>query len=148
MTKRKEIFTKRPLTLRLKTTPAPMAKPPAEKAEIGLIHGEKPGSTLEWNVSQALDIMELDYEYQYQVGMPGVSGSQRIDFYVYTPGLPTPLLVHGRYWHTGIHADPLDDMKLAKLLGGRARKPVIIWEEDCGTVNDALTFLRANLATG
>ena len=129
-------------------TPAPEAAATDEPEEL-LVKGEPAGSKLEWNVAQALDIMELEYDYQYSVhGGHRLLGGQVIDFYVYTPGQPTPLLVHGRYWHTGEKNDELDTYRLKRMLRNRVRDPLVIWEEDCLTVDLALAFLRQNLNVG
>ncbi len=117
-------------------------------AEPMYIHGQPAGSSLEWNVAQALDILGLSYQYQYEIG----HGRQRrggrvVDFLVYTPIRPTALMVQGRYWHTGRHADELEIESIKKLMNYQV-DVVEIWEENCLTVNDALQFLRQELRTG
>jgi hypothetical protein len=111
------------------------------------IQGQSVGSILELNVAIALDKLGFDYEYQYVFGLLGVRGSQVIDFLVYTLPKPTPLFIHGRYWHTGKLAAE-DELKMAELTS-RTRnhwaEPVIIWEEDCETEEDALTAVRREL---
>jgi hypothetical protein len=125
------------------------AKPPSQKAQMGLIQGRTPGSMLEWNVSQALDTLGLRYIYQYSVaGGRSLAGGQVLDFYVYTPVKPTPILVNGRYWHTGVHADELDTMKIKKLLHNRTEDVLVIWEENCQTIEQATAFLRQHLNIG
>lgn len=112
-----------------------------------LIQGRSPGSTNEYNVAQALVQLGLDFEYQYMVGLKGVRGSQVIDFLVYTVPKPTPLFVHGRYWHTGKMAQE-DALKMAELSSqtrGQWAEPVIIWEEDCENVEDAKVALKKEL---
>ena len=69
-----------------------------------LVKGIVVDSINEANVAMALDLLELDYEYQYDFGVRGVAGSQIIDFLVETLPRPTPLFVHGEYWHTGAYA--------------------------------------------
>ena len=109
-----------------------------------LIHGQEPDSQNEANVAQALERLGFNYVYQYKVGPMGVRGSQVIDFLVYTIPLPTPLFVHGRYWHSGeIGAE--DEMKMMRLkaqMRGKWADPVIIWGEDSETVEDAIETLR------
>lgn len=133
-------------TLKVKGAGKPRAK--ADAGEIGEIQGNKPGSRLEWNVSLALDQMQLEYIYQYVIGGIRVLGTYVLDFLVLTPGLSTPLLVHGRYWHTGLKADDMEEGRIVQLMGGRCRKPVIIWEENCLTPEAALSWLRQNLWQG
>lgn len=112
-----------------------------------LIQGIAAGSTNEVNVAYALSKLELQFDYQYVYGIYGVRGSQIIDFLVYTVPKPTPLFVHGRYWHTGKRATE-DKLKMAELESQTHRfwdTPVIIWEEDCETVDDAIEAVRKEL---
>ena len=111
------------------------------------IQGHIPDSKNEINVAMALDELKLEYIFQYQVGMPGVRGSQVIDFLVYTIPLPTPLFVHGRYWHEG-RMGAEDTLKMAELTSqsrGRWADPVIVWGEDTETVEDAKVALQKEL---
>jgi hypothetical protein len=147
MAKQKPVFYTSKKTAKVKDIWAVKPKVVKPKPQMGLIQGRTPGSSLEWNVSQALDALGWSYRYQYSIagGSQGLPGGQVLDFLVYTPGLPTPLNVNGRYWHTGIHADPLDVMKIKGLMYNRVKDPLIIWEENCGTVEDATAFLRQKL---
>ena len=112
------------------------------------IHGQPAGSTLEWNVAQALDIMGLSYQYQYEIGSGRLRrGGRVVDFLVDTPVRSTALMVQGRYWHTGRHTDELEVENIKKLMHYQV-DVVEIWEENCLTVNDALQFLRQALHTG
>ena len=109
-----------------------------------LIQGVQPDSINEINVANALSKLGFTYEFQKVLGLAGVRGSQVIDFLVYTVPKPTPLFVHGRYWHTGARATE-DQLKMAELESQTHRfwdTPVIIWEEDCETIDDAVTALR------
>jgi len=146
--KREPIFYKPTKSKKVDVDLPPQGKPPSEESQIGTIQGQAPGSILEWNVSQALDILKLTYEYQYTIGGYGTLGSQRIDFLVHTPGMDTPLLVHGRYWHTGEHEDQLDTMRIKQMMYYPVRDPVVVWEEDCQTIEAAVAYLRQNLAIG
>lgn len=112
-----------------------------------LIQGIKPDSINEVYVAMALDRLGFVYEYQKWFGLPGIRGSQVIDFLVYTVPLPTPLFVHGRYWHTGTMAaeDELKMAELESLTRGYWAEPVIIWEEDCESVDDAVAAVRKEL---
>ena len=111
------------------------------------IQGMKAGSQNEYNVSIALKIMRLSYEYQYIIGMFGTRGSQIIDFLVYTVPKPTPLFVHGEYWHKGKKAieDQLKLSEIASTMHNLWFEPVIIWGEQCETVEDAVNNLRTLL---
>lgn len=113
-------------------------------ADVTLIQGHIPDSQNEVNVSLALDKLEVEYIYQYQFGLQGVRGSQVIDFLVLIPPIPVPLFVHGRYWH-GTKQEAEDQLKFAEIRSrshGQWADPVIIWEEDSETVEDAFTTLR------
>lgn len=145
----KPIFYKKKKAARLDVPLPPKDKPTKTDPAEMLIQGQQAGSALEWNVSQALDRLGLKYQYQYWIGGGrSVAGGQVLDFLVYTPGLPTPLNVNGRYWHTGEHADEYDTMNIVRLMHGQARQPVVIWEENCQTVDAALNFLRQHFVTG
>lgn len=111
------------------------------------LQGVKIGSQNEANVAEALDKLELAYEYQYIVGLMGVRGSQIIDFLCYTVPLPTPLFVHGEYWHSGKLAAE-DELKMHELMTMTRNKwaePVIIWGEESETVEDAVNAIRKAL---
>ena len=113
-------------------------------AEKTIIQGHVADSLDEVNVAIALDRLDLGYIYQYQFGIFGVRGSQTIDFLVYTVPKPTPLFVHGRYWHTGKKAVEAD-LKMSELMTNKRNhwaEPVIIWDDECETVEDAVTALR------
>lgn len=74
--------------------------------EIGLIHGNTPGSVEEWRTAVALDKYGWDYDYQVSYfGGRRVAGGQVIDFIVRTLPLQTPLQVYGRYWHGSAEAE-------------------------------------------
>jgi len=117
--------------------------------EQAYIQGHSVGSVNEANVAIALDRLGFEYEYQKLFGMSGIRGSQVIDFLVYTLPKPTPLFVHGRYWHSGSRAAE-DELKMAEMMS-RMRNhwsdPVIIWEEECETVEDAVNAVRQELMT-
>jgi len=113
----------------------------------GLILGQTPDSINEYYIAEALNRLGFAYAYQYWVGIPGTRGSQAVDFLVYTIPLFTPLFVHGRYWHTGKQAAE-DELKMAELVSkmrGHWAEPVIIWEEDCESVEDAIQAVRKEL---
>ena len=115
--------------------------------QVTTIQGQYVSSVNEAYVAEALDVLGFTYQYQYQVGLTGVRGSQSIDFLVYTVPKPTPLFVHGRYWHTGKMALE-DELKMAELtskMRGHWAEPVIIWEEECESVEDAMNAVRKAL---
>jgi hypothetical protein len=113
-------------------------------ADLPQIQGHTPDSQNEVNVAIALNKLKFDYVFQYQLGLPGVRGSQVIDFLVYTVPKPTPLFVHGRYWH-GTKQQAEDQLKFAEIMSqthGRWADPIIISEEDSDTVDKAFATLK------
>lgn len=111
------------------------------------VHGIKVDSINEKYVAQALDKLNLDYAYQYYFGGVGIRGTQIIDFLVYTVPKPTPLFVHGEYWHTGRYAAE-ENLKMASLqsqMRGSWFDAIIIWEHECETVEQAMKTLGQKL---
>ena len=117
---------------------------PAKELQDQRIHGKSVGSTNELNVALALDKLDIDYKYQYQFGLPGVRGSQKIDFLAYTLPKPTPIFVHGEYWHTGKMAteDELKMIEIVSQMHNQWFEPVIIWGKDSETIDQAFNMLR------
>lgn len=112
-----------------------------------LVKGIVVDSINEANVAMALDLLELDYEYQYDFGVRGVAGSQIIDFLVETLPRPTPLFVHGEYWHTGAYAidEAIKMEQIKSVMRGTWADPEIIWGSECETVDDAFVNLQTLL---
>ena len=111
------------------------------------VHGIKVDSINEKNVAIALDRMKLEYAYQYYYGGTGVRGSQIIDFLVYTDPKPTPLFVHGEYWHTATFSrnEALKMSDISSRMRGHWALPVIIWENECETEDQAYNTLMSKL---
>lgn len=115
-----------------------------------LVHGIKVDSINEYYVALALDAMKLDYAYQYYLGGVGIRGSQIIDFLVYTNPKPTPLFVHGAYWHTATYSQEtaLKEADLNARMRGTWADAVIIYEHECETEEDAARIVRQKLGVG
>ena len=111
------------------------------------IQGKAVGSVNEMYVAKALDTLKLEYIYQYQYGLINVRGSQVIDFLVFTVPKPTPLFVHGTYWHTGKKAqeDQLKMQELSTRMRNQWNDPAIIWEDECENFESALNNIRGLL---
>lgn len=82
------------------------------------IRGIKAGSKEEYWISIALDKIQQQegYGWDYQVPIYGgrqIAGGLVIDFVVYTPGRRTWISPMGRYWHTGIHEDRMQEINAA-----------------------------------
>lgn len=67
--------------------------------EMGLIQGQMPGSKNEWYFALALDKLKIPYIYQFQMGVLGARGSQRIDFVVMVAPTSQACFIQGAYWH-------------------------------------------------
>lgn len=121
------------------------AKLPAEE-QVMIVQGVAVASKEEWRTAQALDILQVRYEYQYPIsGGRSRRGGQMLDFMLYTPVRWTVLDVRGTYWHTGKYEDDLD---LWRVIYGRNWNLVILWDTDCRSVSEVLTFLRQKLPHG
>ena len=118
-----------------------------EAGAPGLIHGVQAGSIPEWNVAQALDILKVRYQYQVPVGSGRrLRGGRVLDFLIYRPVRWLALMVNGRYWHTGKNTDELEVQDIKRMMYDVDVE--IIWEENCGTVEEALMYLRQKLYLG
>jgi hypothetical protein len=117
-----------------------------------VINGIPVRSEYEWNVALALWRLKHEFYYQFEFkGGSRVRGGQILDFLVLsTVPLPTPILVHGRYWHRG-QLGSEDAIKLA-ILEAETRasmNPVLImWGNDCMTEQDAFDKLRREIGSG
>lgn len=112
-----------------------------------IIQDQKVDSENEWNVGRALQKLGLEFDFQHYLGGAGVRGSVIIDFLVYTPIKPTPLFVHGEYWHTGAMAmeDTLKLQMVNQKMRGVWNDAVIIWGNECETEQEALQTVRQKL---
>ena len=113
-----------------------------------LIQGQKPQSKDELMVAAALDKLDYDYIYQFEIfGGTHIRGGQVIDFLVFTVPLSTPLYVNGRYWHEGENRGE-QDLKITEMEAatrGQFAKAVIIWDDEFNTVDEAMQLLRSRL---
>jgi len=118
----------------------------------GLINGQTPGSSYEWNVARALWTLGWTFDYQVGVGMADVAGSQRLDFLVHTVPVYTALLVNGDFWHSQPEEEELK--KTDMLAGLKAEgypvgpEALTLWNADACTYEAALNFLTAHLGRG
>lgn len=128
---------------------SPQATKNVQRTDDGkyLVRGITVDSQEEAFVAMALDQMRLDYEYQYDFGIRGVAGSQIIDFLVETMPRPTPLFVHGEYWHTGKFAiyEAVKMEQIKSMTRGTWAEPKIIWGDQCQTVDEAFVNLQSLL---
>lgn len=108
---------------------------------IGLIQGHAPDSVQEWRVAKALWRYKVAFEYQVPFFGGWYPQGQIVDFVVYIP-MPTALMVHGTYWHSGERAS--DEIVKIRKLG--MELPVIeVYEDELETQYDADEWVRDNL---
>lgn len=114
---------------------------------VGLIHGREPGSVNEWHVAKGLERAKLEYNYQVSLGGGNLfRGGRILDFLVFTPGAPTPLLVHGDYWHGGSKSDVSLEMEdIKRLLGHGYQDPQVIWGHECMDIQQAYNWIKRKL---
>jgi hypothetical protein len=102
----------------------------------------------EYNVAQALE--ELGFEFQFQLSIAGgrsLAFGIVLDFLVETAPLPTPVWVHGEYWHKGDRRKrDLEQQEVVKqYMMGSILDPVEIWGMESETVNQAIKACREKL---
>lgn len=112
-----------------------------------VINGIKVDSVNEYNVATALTNLGFEFAYQYYFGQRSIRGSQIIDFLVYTTPKPTPLFVHGEYWHSGRYGieEVLKEADIRQKTRGGWSPTVIIWEHECETVESATKAIHEKL---
>lgn len=127
--------------------PIPEPEPLPDEEAIGLVQGQEPGSKEEWRVSVALDYWKIGYIYQYEIFDYPFAGSQKIDFWCFTPILPTPLFVQGLYWHGGLRTEEskYKVWKVSDRFRGQIFDPVEIWDYEIQTIDAAIQVVRARL---
>lgn len=115
--------------------------------EITPIQGHDPGSKEEWRFAKALDYLGVYYVYQYAIWDYPFYGSQKIDFLVFTPVLPTPVFIQGTYWHTGKYAEQTkyNLQKVADAFRGQFYDPIEIWDYEIPTVDHAISVAKQRL---
>jgi hypothetical protein len=100
-------------------------------------------SSREWIVYQALRAVGWPEEdIEFQVGFLGgrhFKGGIIVDFVLNTQPLPTPIFVHGDYWHQGLAAaeDMLEVYRLMDHMAGRINLPVILYGMDISSFERA-----------
>lgn len=128
---------------------SPYSRPKTPKPpETGYQVQNKHASLYEWRVAKALDRLKLEYIFQQPImGGRTLRGGFIIDFLVLTAPLPTPMWVHGEYWHVG-KQQSVDDLQQAILRSAFAMtygEPVILWGEKLQTDEDAYRAVREAL---
>lgn len=105
-------------------------------------------SSNEYNVAQALENLNLEFKFQLSVaGGRSLAFGIVLDFLVETAPLPTPVWVHGEYWHQGNkRAKDLRQQDIVReYMQGGILEPVEIWGEESDSVARAEAALREKL---
>lgn len=108
------------------------------------VHGQPCASYNEWYVSRGLDRLNLTYHFQEPFGLRVARGSQIIDFLVMQAPKPTPLFVHGDYWHRGKLGED-EDLKITEInrrMRGLWNEAIVIWEHECEDEEMAYNTLK------
>ena len=98
-------------------------------------------------VSLALDRIQKSegYGWDFQVPIYGgrqIAGGLVIDFVVYTPGRRTWISPMGRYWHTGINEDRMDEINAALKANVNL---VAFFTDEIPTKEYTYTFIKGKL---
>ena len=109
------------------------------------IQGKPVGSTLEYNIAAALDLLEIGYKYQVWVLGGRIRGGSVVDFEVYTLPVSTFVFAQGDYWHTRGNKEDEDQFLFSRIESTYHKKVVQIWEHQCLTVQMAMQVLKAEL---
>lgn len=116
---------------RMPRVEAQMLEQPEEP--MGLINGQQPGSSYEWNIARAL--WSYGWTFEYQVALRGgreFRGGQVLDFLVPTKPASTALSVDGGYWHSNSQKEQMYDTTLLQALrdDGRLVKNEVLHAKD------------------
>lgn len=114
-----------------------------------IVQGKKVGSKEEARLAVAFDMLGWRYEFHKQVrGGRARRGGLEFDFFLFTKPKPTPVLVHGTYWHTGKHEDSFDTARINQWYRGRYALCVEIWDYELQSVDMALSYARQHFPNG
>ena len=114
----------------------------------GYLVAGKSATSYEYNIAYGLYVSRLEFLFQVSYwGGRNFRGGLVLDFLVYTAPLPTPVWVNGGYWH-GQKREKQDAMQQQRLwieLAGIVNRPVIFWDDDCNTLDAAVSAVRREL---
>ena len=112
-----------------------------------IVHGMR-ASEYEYYVALALERYQMDYWFQMNfLSGRRLRGGFIIDFLVETVPLPTPMWVHGEYWHGGKQRaiDFYQQATLRWLMQGKIMPAVVLWGKDLQTEDMARTTVKREL---
>ena len=105
-------------------------------------------SSGEYNVALALRTLKLEFQFQVSIaGGRGRAFGLVLDFFVMTVPMPTPVWVHGEYYHSGDRRekDLLQQDAVREYMQGAINEPIEIWFSECDTEEKALLSARRAL---
>ena len=103
---------------------------------------------IEYFVALALEKMGVRYKFQQDfLGGRQVKGGFVLDFLVLTVPLPTPVWVHGEYWHKGKQRaiDAFQEATIFWLLEGRILPAVVLFGQDLQTEEMAYRTVKREI---
>ena len=115
---------------------------------VDMTGARKKATSNEKYVANALDKLDLKYQFQMAVGGGrGRAFGRVLDFLVMTRPMPTPLWVHGEHWHQGAQrASDLRAMEEVDMFGqGEYAKGVEIWGNESDEPDKALNAVRRKI---
>lgn len=129
--------------------PAPPRRiiPFSSKPETYTVLDQK-ASEYEYYVALALEHLDLEYYFQINIlGGRKTRGGFVVDFLILTVPLPTPMWVHGEYWHRGKQKteDAYQLAMLNSLMRGRMNPAIVLFGEDLQTPEQALLTVKKAL---
>ena len=100
----------------------------------------------EWNVAEALK--QLNIPFQFQVPIKGgrrIKFGLVLDFLLMTVPYPTPVWVHGDYWHQGARrqVDVKQMQDVEEVFGNEVLPGLEIWGHESSSVQEAKNALLA-----
>lgn len=105
----------------------------------------KKATRYEYNTAEALKELHLGFYFQVSFfGGRQLKGGIVVDFIVKTIPLPTPLWVHGSYWHSGRQRtiDLMQQSMLFMYMAGSLNKGVVLWGEEVESIADAKLAIK------
>jgi G:T-mismatch repair DNA endonuclease (very short patch repair protein) len=97
----------------------------------------------ERNYGYALLTLKIPFDMQYQIGMAGVRGSQRIDFVAFIPPRSAAIFIQGSHWHGGRNA--VEDRLKQASAEQAGFWVLLVSEADSDTYDKALAHAKRNL---
>lgn len=102
-----------------------------------IVQGVQVDSKNEFFVAQALEKYGVAFTYQFEIaGGSERRGGQIIDFALWVPPKPIPLLINGEYWHRDEQKESFRIAQIKRLLPDWD-EVVILWGDETDTPEEA-----------